>query len=417
MKATRFLVSVLALGCMQLLAMPNFARKYGVDCATCHTTIPVLNEMGYNFRKAGFRMPSEIYRMNGTKTSSDKPVQSTLENTTSARIQLRYDNTSHDDGVKTTSNSQLTAHEITFYPLTGSYGKYMGSLMEATFVNGGTLELENAYMRFAAGQENSFFSGRVGVFHPFEGFGASDRPMSLDRPLFQGTTAKGAYFKPWGYDEAGLELAYVYNRSTFSATLFNGLKVDAAGNAAAAQGGKQQRDVTLPDHSGKDFQLFFNQILGENGTGVSAYYYSGSLYQPVGGVLSPTVGYANDYTRTAIYASYVPMPKLQLKAGYQIGTDHAAPGGAFDTYQSKGYFAEIDSALTNFVTIGGRLDQFDPSDKIDHNDKKGFTAFLNMPFQDGFQLIAQYASITSDQPGGLPSIKDNNFQIRFVWIF
>ena len=48
-------------------AMPLFARKYGVPCSTCHTTIPRLNETGYKFRAAGFRLLEEIGK------SEDKP--------------------------------------------------------------------------------------------------------------------------------------------------------------------------------------------------------------------------------------------------------------------------------------------------------------------------------------------------------
>jgi hypothetical protein len=41
-------------------AMPNFARQYGVSCSFCHTVIPRLNRVGYEFRRAGWRAPSEI---------------------------------------------------------------------------------------------------------------------------------------------------------------------------------------------------------------------------------------------------------------------------------------------------------------------------------------------------------------------
>src|SRR5688572_22329122 len=41
-------------------AMPMFARRYGVPCSTCHTSPPRLNETGYRFRAAGFRMPEEL---------------------------------------------------------------------------------------------------------------------------------------------------------------------------------------------------------------------------------------------------------------------------------------------------------------------------------------------------------------------
>src|ERR1041385_9540486 len=48
-------------------AMPLFARKYGVPCSTCHTTIPRLNETGYKFRAAGFRMLADIGKCGAAK--------------------------------------------------------------------------------------------------------------------------------------------------------------------------------------------------------------------------------------------------------------------------------------------------------------------------------------------------------------
>ena len=51
-------------------SMPNFARKYSMSCNGCHTTIPRLNQTGFDFRKAGFRMPSEIGQEAKIPTSS-----------------------------------------------------------------------------------------------------------------------------------------------------------------------------------------------------------------------------------------------------------------------------------------------------------------------------------------------------------
>ena len=41
-------------------AIPAFARRYGVPCATCHTAIPRRNEFGDAFRKAGYRWPGLV---------------------------------------------------------------------------------------------------------------------------------------------------------------------------------------------------------------------------------------------------------------------------------------------------------------------------------------------------------------------
>jgi hypothetical protein len=57
-----------------------FARKLGVPCQTCHTTIPRLNETGYKFR--GFRLPEMIGK------SEEKVFEADYF---SARLQARYD--------------------------------------------------------------------------------------------------------------------------------------------------------------------------------------------------------------------------------------------------------------------------------------------------------------------------------------
>lgn len=63
--------------------MPMFARKYGVCCGTCHTTIPRLNLTGYKFPAAGFRMPEAIGQCI-TKTFD-------LGNYFPGRLQSRFD--------------------------------------------------------------------------------------------------------------------------------------------------------------------------------------------------------------------------------------------------------------------------------------------------------------------------------------
>ncbi|MFQ5748333.1 MAG: hypothetical protein ACE5H3_02615 [Planctomycetota bacterium] len=39
---------------------PEFARKYGISCSTCHLAVPRLNDFGRRFRANGFQMPGTI---------------------------------------------------------------------------------------------------------------------------------------------------------------------------------------------------------------------------------------------------------------------------------------------------------------------------------------------------------------------
>src|SRR5262245_50985032 len=55
-----FVVAVLRIGEKDAMGMPMFARRYGVPCSTCHTSPPRLNETGFRFRAAGYRMPEEL---------------------------------------------------------------------------------------------------------------------------------------------------------------------------------------------------------------------------------------------------------------------------------------------------------------------------------------------------------------------
>src|SRR5262245_13352597 len=94
-KASKFKQVIQVLTCLGIIgfavhlfsgdtgALPMFARRYGVTCATCHTSPPRLNETGYKFRAAGFRMPEEI----GAKTEREFKTTDYI----GFRLQPRYD--------------------------------------------------------------------------------------------------------------------------------------------------------------------------------------------------------------------------------------------------------------------------------------------------------------------------------------
>ncbi len=181
-------------------AMPLFARKLGVTCNVCHTTTPLLNETGYKFRAAGYRMPKDISKSAGEKFEPG--------NYFSARSQARANVLGGVAGPLTTTSS-FNFTEFTLYPLTSSWGKHFGSLAELSVSLEDFFYIENPYIRLTSGNGKKFFTPRVGIFHPGEGFGASDRPFSNARPLFQaipissGDRAVRYLFQPRGLDEAG----------------------------------------------------------------------------------------------------------------------------------------------------------------------------------------------------------------------
>lgn len=59
MKRKAFLFITTILYTTKSFAIAEFAREYSVDCTTCHTMIPSLNETGKSFLRNGFRFSSE----------------------------------------------------------------------------------------------------------------------------------------------------------------------------------------------------------------------------------------------------------------------------------------------------------------------------------------------------------------------
>lgn len=397
-------------------AMPNFARKYGADCSMCHTAVPKLNRIGYEFRLAGFRLPSEIGK-------DEKPFN--LGDFFAARIQTQYLNKTHSDatpGSDSTTDS-LEFYEFTMYPLSGSWGKNFGSLTEFSMASDGVFEVENAYVRAVAGNDNGWFQARVGVMHPWEGFGASDRPIGNTRPLFQKTPATGSPFYLWNLDESALEVGYHYAKSGTSAAarVSNGVvwNAGATNHVDPAQGGDGA--MATSEKSGyknkKSYQLFLNQFITDSSS-VSLYYYTGAISFPDPST-SPAVSTMDNFTRFAGYANFFVWPdKVNLLAGYAYGEDKLDDGtvaGAANVGKSKGYFGEVDFHASSKLALALRYDSFDPSDKVDRDTLTAYTLSANYHIVNGLQLIADYQAKDTEKATG--KNRDNQLTARLIFIF
>jgi hypothetical protein len=454
--------------------MPLFERKYGVPCSVCHSTIPRLTEFGYKFRAAGFRLPEEIGK------ADDKKFE--LGDYFSARMQSRLDSQSTNQpngapvanviggvpGPRTTTTT-FSFMEFTLYPLTGSWNKYFGSLAELSVSPEDVFEIENAYIRFAYGDATKFFTSRIGVFHPWEGFGASDRPFSNVRPLFQtnpisaGGRSVPYVFQSWGLDEAGVEIGEDVSRLSLRAAILGGTLIRWEDESAAfipfpAQTGPWKganqavssltKSFDSPGHNSPDFSANATYILHPDGGGVTLLYYHGSVATPTRctdgtkiGAVNPasgevcgagganaanpfgTVGntdfdfskdtaFLNKFNRVAGYVSY-PLQKFMPQAGFQIGRDTNPDGSKFT---SKGAFVEGSYAFNEKTTAGLRYDWYKPKYAPNTFNKQwAVTPYVNIPLQNGFQLIAEYQH-RDFQVNAANHRKNDTFQARVIFI-
>jgi len=374
-------------------AMPMFARKLGVDCSMCHNPFPRLNKTGFEFRAAGFRLTDEI----GKK--EDNPLN--FGDYVSARIKTDFAMVrSRDDETHTsTSKSDFQFKEVTFYPATGEFLGNWASEVELSFPPGEEVETENAYLKYAGGGKGGrFFTVRMGVFHPFEGYGASDRPIGLSRPLIETSKASGSPFKVFGLDQAGLELGYSVKNTRVTGTIFNGVSPEGEPNQ------------TSDTDNQKDFQVLVNQMLDEAGkSAVSAYYYRGKAFPEIDGT---PVG--DTFTRWALFANtpLAKAEKLEILVGYGTGKDSLAA-----SVKSKGWFGELRSRLRPALYGFARYDRFDPSTSVGNNDINAISTGVNWQMAQWVQLLAEFQHKTTEQGPGIGDKTDNSFRVEAVVIF
>lgn len=414
----------------EINAMPNFARKYNADCSMCHTQVPKLNRLGYEFRLAGYRLPSEIGK-------DEKPFN--LGDFFVARIQQQYNWRKHEDIAegKSFKTNQLEFFELTLYPLTGSWGKYFGSIVEISMAPDDVFELENAYVRGVMGNQNLWYQARVGIMHPWEGFGASDRPLDNIRPLFQRNTAIGSPFFLWNLDEEAFEAGvHVATTGTsISARISNGIiwKEDGSGVAEPAQGGGLSKNPNQLASDRKNYQVFINQFITDTSS-ISLYWYHG-IVPFVDPNLAGTTGNTLDtFNRYAAYANFWVVPNfVNLLGGYEYGRDSLdngnlitsgtdAEGNAHNFNASRvgkdsGYFGEIDVHPSSKLALGARYDQFDPSSSVHNNSLYAYTGFFNYYITNGLQFITDYQHKETQQgaAGGRNTDKQLLARLILIW--
>jgi hypothetical protein len=406
-------------GGKRVFAMPMFARKLGVPCSTCHTSPPRLNETGYEFRAAGYRMPAEI-----GKSGEKKPFNFFDYN--GVRLQARYDATRARTGPDAPHSNNFNLFAAELYAFTGAWGKYFSSNIKATIYPEKSYDTEDhlrveGNIKATVGNEKRFLEIRAGVPHPMEGFGASDVTVADTRPYIQENAAnfnQTTFFTPWNFHQSGVTFGYYQGRTAVRALLLSGVRLHDNDHELEPFGRKEPFTDSSPisKHSGVDFQLLVNRILHFNGGAVTLYYYRGNMNIPIinpDGTFQPDRAFRNDFNRVALYASYPVAKRLTLLGGILRGRDDIATGGRFT---SLGAYTEAAVPVINELTHAGvRFDWFDPARIKSRNEVYGVTTYLNLWVRSQFRFVIEYQRKERRQ-APLPNKKDNAFQVRLIFI-
>lgn len=392
----------------RLEATPNNLRHIGnppEGCNACHTHYPRLNEFGYRYRAAGYRLPATIGKL------EEKPFE--LGNYFAGGLEFNYTASKTTTGPVSTHTNQLGSGTVHMWPFTGSIGRNLASKVELTFGPKGVLGFNAAHIRYVRGNGDGFFTSRLGILQK-EGYGGADRSIGLSSPLFTGA----ANFNQTQFftfqSTVGLEVGYSYKRTSVYAQITNGIVlVNENGTLTAfgAQGSSLAKPAGQVTSSSPDFQILANQILTQNGGGIFLQLYHGNSGLPYVG--STTNFWKNKFDRVLLYGSYPVHRHLLLLGGYGAGRDHLETGA---TFGSGGFFASAEVPIImdkpTVVTAGYRYDFFDPAKTKVNNEVTASAAFVSMVTTFGARVTAEFQHRNTIR-GTNPDQFLNQFLMRF----
>jgi len=431
------LLGLFAIDC-ECEAMPMFARRYNVPCSTCHTSPPRLNETGYRFRAAGFRMPEELgHAVEGKQDLLDH---------IGFRLQPRVHVVHSSIGPDTQTQNEVQLFATEGYLWYGPISKHFSASAKVTFWPEESTETElhermEGVVRFNYGNADNFIDIRAGVPHPHEGFGGSESyTVSNTKPFFQELKTanfnQDTFFTPLGLHQMAFTVGYYHKRTTIRGGVSSGMRllVDHDNREVEAFGRKEPITRALDgSDGGPDYQIFFNQILHPDGGNISVYYYNGRSMLPRLDLLPPRqrtdpfddtttlrseeaanlTFFKNTFHRLAFYAGY-PIKRISLLGGVQYGRDDISTGGNFS---SLGNFAEANVKIVNDISVAGlRFDWFDPARNKSNNEITGITPYINVWLRSQLRIAAEYQHIVTRRGPIEANRRDNIFQLRLYWI-
>jgi cytochrome c5 len=370
--------------------IPAWARKYNVNCSTCHSpAVPRLNETGEQFKWAGYRMPEEI----GEKAEVGK-----VQNYVAAGAALHYE-WEKTDGTPTTTNGFSNPSLAVFYA--GPVGRNFSAFLELDHSNDGVERV--VHVSGMWGTKKAYGGFRVGQMHYLVEWGLAgfDRSVGINAPLpVDGPLTGGAPFV-LGESQIGLEGFYVTGRNRLSAMVLNG--VDATGGGTGD-----------PNPRNKDFMITDQLLLDHAGSGIQAMAYFGGI-RGLDSSVTANADLKSKFWRIGITANKN-FDNLELLGAIIFGRDQDLPLGGqspFPTAVMKGTGWWLSAQYTflrekeTTITVFGRYERINPNtditDAANQRLVAGAVVPINLP-----QYLRWKLEYRRDFPqGGVP--KTNNF--------
>lgn len=369
----------------QAAAMPMFARKYNLPCERCHTMVPRLNNFGYNFYRAGYRLPS----------NEIKPISAANAISFFGQISATNTNPAGDSGftVDGVEIDLATAVEKQ-YAVRGVYQFDTGG--------GSATGFNELWAQYNSSPKGPFFAVRAGQIPILSGFQLlGNRNITQTGPMmFDGNGPLSGpgqgNFSP-GDVEQGLQATYGNGGFFGSVSLLNG--IDEAGDGG----------VTLSGRRGHDVMGQAEYLIGHAGTAVGAFYYIGKT--PI-----TSMSFNDNFRRAGVFGTYGRNFKTrgdkgidiraELNGGLLFGQDATDRFGHHDS--SYGSLAEVDVYLRSKTAIVARFDNERASNAPGVPTTEAYTFAVAHRLNDLMRVELEYR--TQNRPGA-------NSVIGAVWFF
>ncbi len=297
-------------------AVPAFARRESAKCQMCHFRLPELNEDGHAYVRRGLReerggMATQTGMVMGTREAKTPPVAAT-DRPLGEVLPMEWRDYLTLMGHQT---YEARAHEkAAFHPgeveawIGGPLDQHWSGLATLAFdIEGGGVEVEQAYAQFNTSWSPRFASLRFGQLLPFAIlFNGGAAQMPLSRPVVLKTPTRAE--SPWA-----------------PVTRLRGVEVGMVDlsrwNAYVGAGQPQIDDLAGDSHT--DVYASAEYLMGEKGNALSGFGYKGKIAASPG---QPSI----DYERVALFANaYGPRAKGVL--GLLWGSDKPAGAGSLAT--------------------------------------------------------------------------------------
>ena len=362
-------------------ATPAYARRYNVECQTCHSPNPPrLNNVGMVFRRAGFRMPD-----------SNDQGQYTLKNVPARGIGDAFALAGQIDGTivqapdSGQSVSSFQLGEVELIAGTSIADHYSAQLMFVPFNDAGESELEDAEVQANYGTPAGQITVRGGKIQPLFWQKGGHGSLTLSAPLMLDEMSPamiGSFAGPAvGMMLDGLEVGYMATRLE-KGHMLAGIVSVAALNGFDVEGGAAR---THPG-DGVDLLAQGTALIGSRNT-ANVYYYNGST------TFEGATGTARDeFNRLGLTGSYAPIDRVDLVAGFGSGQDKTTELGL--TVKNRGFYGEVTGEIFPRWTATYRYDEMDPDTDTGGDLIKDHVFGTTYLLHDTVFLSAEYREIT-----------------------